>query len=275
MTQNPDTNDYMMVLRYYEHGGLRNYLNKSRDINCKTKVKNLTEFARGLLDIHNSGKIHKDLHSGNVLFAISPKNNKTFSGISDLGMCQPADNKEKQEGIYGVLPYVAPEVLRGSQYTQAADVYSFGIIMNEFMSEEIPYNDIPHDQILTVRICNGLRPNISDDTPKLLADLIKKCWDAKSENRPTARELVRVLEKWCLEEIRDKNSVLYSQVKGCEKIRKSKLKNESNEDKSKNNQTHPQAIYTSRLLNFKDLPKPVNSLELANYSNSLDLSSYF
>ena len=66
-------------------------------------------------------------------------------GISDLGMCQPADNKEKKEGIYGVLPYVAPEVLRGFQYTQAADIYSFGIIINEFMSEEMPYDDIPHD----------------------------------------------------------------------------------------------------------------------------------
>ena len=268
MTQNPDTKDYMMVLRCYEHGDLRNYLNINiKNIDYDTKIKNLFEFARGLLDIHDAGKVHKDLHSGNVLFTKNHNGYKSFSSISDLGMCQPADNKEKQEGIYGVLPYVAPEVLRGSQYTQAADVYSFGIIMNEFMSEEIPYNDIPHDQILTVRICNGLRPNISEDTPKLFADLIRKCWDAKPENRPTARELVRVIRKW-RSEIEDKNSVLYSQVKECEKIRKDKLK-------SKNNQTHPQAIYTSRLLNFKDLPKPANSLELANYSNSLDLSSYF
>ena len=62
---------------------------------------------------------------------------------------------------------MAPEVLCGSQYTKAADVYSFGVIMNEFISEEIPYNDIPHNQILTVRICNGLRPKISEETPKI------------------------------------------------------------------------------------------------------------
>ncbi|CAB4419874.1 unnamed protein product [Rhizophagus irregularis] len=41
---------------------------------------------------------------------------------------------------------MAPEVLRGHQYTQAADIYSFGIMMNELMSEEIAFNDIPHDQ---------------------------------------------------------------------------------------------------------------------------------
>ena len=223
--------------------------------------------------------VHKDLHSGNLLF--SANDDKSLPLISDLGMSQPANiSKEKpvnKEGIYGVLPYVAPEVLRGSQYTQAADIYSFGIIMNEFMSEEMPYDDTPHDHILTVKICNGLRPKISEDTPKLLADLIMKCWDAKPENRPTANELVRILDRWFFYEKNDENSVLYSQIKECEKIRENKLKNKSNEDKSKNFQTHPQAIYTSRLLNFKNLPEPVNSseLELVNSLNSMDLSSYF
>jgi len=276
MTQNPDTKDYMMVLGYCDNGDLRNYLNKYINMDYETKIRNLSEFAGGLLDIHNAGKVHKDLHSGNVLFATNYNSNESFLSISDLGMCQPADiSKDKKEGIYGVLPYVAPEVLRGSQYTQAADIYSFGIVMNELMSEEMPYNDISHDQILTARICNGLRPNISEDTPKLLADLIRKCWDAKPENRPTAKELSRILDKWFYEEIDDENGVLYSQVKECEKIKESKLKNKSNEDKSKNVQTHPQAIYTSRLLNFKGLPEPVNSSELTNSLNSLDISSYF
>src|SRR5204863_7780863 len=123
---------------------------------------------------------------------------------------------------------IAPEVLHGSQYTQAADIYSFGIIMNEFMSEEMPYYDIPHDQILTVKICHGLRPKISEDTPKLFADLIMKCWDAKPENRQTANELAQITKMWLLDLKRDKNSVLYSQIRECEKIRENKLENISN-----------------------------------------------
>ena len=106
--------------------------------------------------------------------------------------------------------------------------------MNEFMSEEIPYNDIPHDQMLTVKICNGLRPNISEDTPKLIADLIRKCWDAKPENRPTAKELHQIFKAWESEcDNNDSRSVIYSQIKECEKIRKNKLKNKSNEYKTK------------------------------------------
>src|SRR5947207_2294172 len=99
----------MMVLYYCNEGDLRNYLNQSKYyMDYESKIDKLQQIARGLLDIHNAGKVHKDFHSGNILFASVPF-------ISDLGMCQPA-NKEKsvkEEGIYGVLPYMAPEVLCG------------------------------------------------------------------------------------------------------------------------------------------------------------------
>ncbi|RGB41501.1 hypothetical protein C1646_752057 [Rhizophagus diaphanus] len=36
----------------------------------------------------------------------------------------------------------------------------------------------------------------------------------------------------------------------------------TSEKRSNNIQTHPQAIYTSRLLNFKNLPEPVNSVDV-------------
>jgi hypothetical protein len=41
-----------------------------------------------------------------------------------MGLCEKADNVDETK-IYGILPYVAPEVLRGNPYTQAADIYSF------------------------------------------------------------------------------------------------------------------------------------------------------
>ena len=183
-------------------------------------------------------------------------------------MCQQVNNKDQsaKKGVFGVLPYLAPEVLCGRQYTKPADIYSFGIIMNEFFSEEIPYGDVAHDHILTVNICRGDRPKISEDTPKLLADVIKRCWDARAENRPTANELYQILKKWNSEcdssdSEYDINSKIYSQVKECDKIRENKIKNTS--DKDVQPQTHPQAIYTSRLLSFKDLPEPVNSSDLS------------
>src|SRR5688572_32340584 len=98
MTQDPKTKDYMMVLNYCEHRDLRNYLNKS--IDYEAKIKNLCEFARGLLDIHNAGLVHKDLHSGNLLFTTNTNSGRSFPSISDLGMSQPANiSKVNKEGI--------------------------------------------------------------------------------------------------------------------------------------------------------------------------------
>ncbi|EXX59051.1 Cdc15p [Rhizophagus irregularis DAOM 197198w] len=256
ITQDSNTKDYMMVLHYCENGNLRNYYLNSND---DTKLYDLSRIANGLLDIHNAEKFHKDLHSGNIL-----EGGTMY--INDLGMCQPA-NKQivKEEGIYGVLPYMAPEVLRGYQYTKAADIYSFGIIMNEFLSEEIPFNDIPHDHILTIAICKGLRPKISEHIPKFLVDLIMKCWDAKAENRPTANELYQMLKK-CNE-----TNKYYSQMrKYGDKIREKKLENKLNENKSESIKTHPQAIYTSRLLSFKNLSEPVNSSDLTSLQINSD-----
>ena len=113
----------MMVIYYCENGNLRKYLNQSGTKNYESNIEKLMYIASGLLDIHNVEKVHKDFHSGNILF-----NYKALPLISDLGTCQPANNEKQQvkkEGIYGVLPYMTPEVLRGYQYTKAADAYYF------------------------------------------------------------------------------------------------------------------------------------------------------
>ncbi|CAB4413541.1 unnamed protein product [Rhizophagus irregularis] len=57
-------------------------------------------------------------------------------------------------------------------------------------------------------------------------------------------------------------------------IREKKFKNRSNGNNSESIKTHPQAIYTSRLLSFKNLPKPINSSDLTTFQvNSDDVQS--
>ncbi|GES90486.1 kinase-like domain-containing protein [Rhizophagus clarus] len=114
-----------MVLYYFDGGNLRNFL--MNDLKYGDKIEYLCWIIDGLSNIHDAEKVHKDFHSGNILF-------ETLPFISDLGLCQPVNNEEKsgKKGVYGVIPYMTPEeVLRGYQYTKAADIYSFGIMMNE------------------------------------------------------------------------------------------------------------------------------------------------
>src|SRR6266498_4944513 len=157
ITQDPETKNYIMVLDYAKHGSLRNYLDKEYDkLSWKTKFYYLWGIAFGLCyGIHEKELIQRDLHIGNILsFSNQTK-------ITDMGLCRPADyNKLENTNnnkIYGVLPYIAPEILRGQNYTKASDVYSFGIIIYEVISELPPYHDVSHDEHLSIKICLGLR----------------------------------------------------------------------------------------------------------------------
>ena len=128
----------MMVMKYIKDGNLSQYLKSNHNkLNLLKKLQSLYYSARGLKEIHNKGFIHKDLHSGNIL----SNDNYKLIYITDLGLCKPVD--EHEEKIHGVLPYVAPEVLRGKIYTQAADIYSFGILACEILSGLPPYHNLP------------------------------------------------------------------------------------------------------------------------------------
>src|SRR5204863_5662484 len=105
---------------------------------------------------------------------------------------RPADetpSQSRDKKIYGVLPYVAPEVLRGKEYTQASDIYGFGIIAYEMCTGLPPYHDIAHDKFLAIRICQGLRPKSNYKIPQLILDVIQQCWDANPLKRPNAEKL--------------------------------------------------------------------------------------
>ncbi|CAB4415350.1 unnamed protein product [Rhizophagus irregularis] len=95
--------------------------------------------------------------------------NGIHSVTSDFGLCCPADQSSVDKTLYGILPFVAPEVLRGGEFTKAADIYGFGM--------------------LTLDICKGERPIIPEYTPEPYAALMKRCWDSIPTNRPTTFEL--------------------------------------------------------------------------------------
>ncbi|RIA87879.1 kinase-like domain-containing protein [Glomus cerebriforme] len=193
ITQDPDTKNYMMVLDYAKNGSLRNYLDKSYDkLSWETKINDLYWIAYGLDEIHTNNLIHRDLHIGNILYNYDPY-------ITDMGLCKPADYnalENTKKSVYGVLPYIAPEILRGQNYTKAADIYSFGIIMYETISGLPPYHDISHDINLAMKICQGLRPTFNIKVPQLIVHLIKRCLDANPLNRPSASEMKDILNPW-------------------------------------------------------------------------------
>ncbi|POG77294.1 kinase-like domain-containing protein, partial [Rhizophagus irregularis DAOM 181602=DAOM 197198] len=75
--------------------------------------------------------MHRDFHSGNILFDPNFRVLNDDWKIGDLGLSQAVNSESSNNEVYGVIPYIAPEIFRGSIFSKEADIYSFGMIMWE------------------------------------------------------------------------------------------------------------------------------------------------
>ncbi|RHZ35747.1 protein kinase [endosymbiont GvMRE of Glomus versiforme] len=263
ISQDPQTSDYIMVMDYIKNGDLRKYLtNYYKKLDFYNKLGQSYHLAKGLNNIHRQGLVHRDFHPGNILIS-----NSDVCLITDLGLCRPVDEKDKEEKVYGVLPYVAPEVLQSKAHTQAADIYSWGIVVYELFAGRAPYHERADGQ-LALKICQGLRPNFANvRMPKLLESLIRQCWDADPSKRPTANKLFKIINIWLNEIKSKKDTEFYRQYQDVEELT-------SRPNRVLDYQTDSQAIYTSRLLDTDNLPEPQNSQEINKQFYELYTSQY-
>ncbi|CAB4412372.1 unnamed protein product [Rhizophagus irregularis] len=254
ISQIPNTKEYIMVLYCAREGNYNSWVNKNNKFDWKYYLGVLSNIISGLKKMHQNKMVHRDLHIGNILVNynnLSPSNN--LISISDMGLCSEVGNTD-EKNVYGVMPYIAPEILRGRPYTEAADIYSFGMVMYFVATERQPFSDRAHDQCLVLDICDGINPNINElEAPECYIDLMKKCWDLNPNNRPNAIEIEKKIELFNISYQSDKplkkNQQHYEiekQFEEAEEYRKLPL---SSIEKNKQIATHPQAIYTSRLLN--------------------------
>jgi serine/threonine protein kinase len=159
----------------------------------------LFNISKGLEDVHQKKIAHHDFHAGNILLSGTKPSDIHDNSIhiSDMGLCRDVSNTDKNN-IYGVIPYVAPEVLKGEPYTQAADVYSFGMIMYFVATGKQPFANRAHDEYLVLNICSGNRPEINvTEAPKCYIDLMKQCWGSNPNKRPKVDEIHKLIRSFC------------------------------------------------------------------------------
>ncbi|RIA91182.1 kinase-like domain-containing protein [Glomus cerebriforme] len=174
---------------YYDLGDLTNYIiNNFYSIDWKTKLDKLKSIIYGLESIHHENIVHGDLHSGNIFFNDISDRIINDVVIGDLGMSKAVESNDDNEN-YGIISYMAPELFQEQKYSKASDIYSFGMIMWEFMTGRRPFWDRIHDTELIIEICDGLRPPIITNAPEGYIDLMKKCWHSDSDKRPTAFDI--------------------------------------------------------------------------------------
>ncbi|GBC06418.1 hypothetical protein RclHR1_06810007 [Rhizophagus clarus] len=192
ITQDSITKEHMIVMEYADGGDLHNYLqNNFNNITWKDKLAIILDISKGLNSIHKENFIHRDLHSGNILLKTNPYGQKWK--IGDLGLSQPANNVSLNNEIYGVVPYIAPEIFKGVKFSKASDIYSMGMILWELTTGCKPFYNIEHDSEFIYKVIDGKRPNITNDTPEYFADLMKKCWNSDLIKRPSALKIYKAI----------------------------------------------------------------------------------
>ncbi|PKC54937.1 kinase-like protein [Rhizophagus irregularis] len=196
VTRDPQNGEYAIVIQFKNGGNLRKMIKEHySNLTWETILEILRRISEGLNSVHESKYYHKDLHSGNILNKILFDNTVGESVISDFGLCRPMNQSSTDKTPYGILPFVAPEVLRENEFTEAADIYGFGMIMSELISGETPFADREYDENLFLAICFGERPQIPEYTPEPYAELMKRCWDPIPTNRPKTEELQETFDK--------------------------------------------------------------------------------
>ena len=216
-------------------------------------IDTLRGIAKGLERIHADGKVHKNLHGGNLL--IEDERVSTDARIADVGLYGPC-NRQENDQIYGVLPFVAPEVIRHKNYSTASDIYSFGIIMNTLATGEKPWFNRAHDINLAKDICDGEKLKIPDDSPPFYTELMQRCWDNDPNKRPTASYLNEKLGEWITLICDDPNpSEISNQSSVAEEKRWKKISQLSKDYSIP--EPCAQAYYTSKQLNFFELSNDI------------------
>src|SRR5689334_2833883 len=118
VTQDPETQEYMIVMQYANNGSLLSYLDQNiNKLTWKDKLRRLENIANNLHNMHVVGLVHCDLHGGNIVM------HGTSSFICDLGLSQSVNLRESNSSIRGILPFIAPEVFHTHKFSQKSDVY--------------------------------------------------------------------------------------------------------------------------------------------------------
>ncbi|EXX53418.1 Mkk1p [Rhizophagus irregularis DAOM 197198w] len=269
LTQNPSNGNYMLVMNKMDID-LRKYLQQNHNqLTWKDRMKIINEITLALYYIHFEKAIHRDLHSGNILY--SQLANSWI--ISDLGFCGPAD--KSSTSIYGNLPYIALEVIVGREYTFASDIYSIAILMWEISSGQTPFINYEHENDIVMNIINGIRPKIVPGTPLEYKNLMKECWDADPLKRPNILTLWNKIQKINLYYQNMSDELFKSEMDNLEMNRveenytssTSKIHNFGNLPEPRNATEEEQEVFHSKLYDF-NIPDDIDDFNKSNEQNS-------
>ena len=208
-TLRPGTGDARLCLvsDFAPHGSLLNFFEFAEEKGITVSTFHKLEMARqagdGLLSLHQHDLVHADVAARNVLvyrFDVSDHHNVLVK-LCDYGLVRPKSQYTDITGKFaanGEPRLLAPkwaawESLKKDKFYRASDVWSFGVMLWEALTEcDEPYVDVPSTpSAMITHLSEGhrlARPKNCDDA---LWELMCHCWHEKRTDRPDLEEVLR------------------------------------------------------------------------------------
>ncbi|KAK9816863.1 hypothetical protein WJX72_006274 [[Myrmecia] bisecta] len=191
-----------LVMQYCDQGSLYHVLhNDALALPWRRRLQMALNVAAGMEYLHSRPPpygpvVHGDLKSKNLLM---DRNFQVL--ICDFGMSvMKTDTRTSAHSTpesFGItVAWTAPEVLdtldTQQTRTQAADVYSLGMVLYEILTRQLPFQGLQEAAIVQ-HVMNGRRPDLPADCPADFAELIRTCWAQDAAQRPTMSWVVNWL----------------------------------------------------------------------------------
>ncbi|XP_002968173.2 probable serine/threonine protein kinase IRE [Selaginella moellendorffii] len=174
-----------LVMEYLNGGDLYSLLMSMGCLEEDMARVYIAELVLALEYLHSLGVVHRDLKPGNILIAHDGHIKLTDFGLSRMGLINSTDdlaiamNDDREhnqlKSAVGTPDYLAPEILLGTEHDHAADWWSVGIILYEFLTGVPPFN-AEHPQIIFDNILNKKIswPRVPEDVSYDACDLINR-----------------------------------------------------------------------------------------------------
>lgn len=185
--------NYGIVTDYAPGGSLYDYLSsdESEEMDMGQIMTWAAEIARGMHYLHSEAPvkvIHRDLKSRNVVLA----QDKVLK-ICDFGASKFLTHTTHMS-LVGTFPWMAPEVIQSLPVSETCDTFSYGVVLWEMLTREIPFKGLEGLQVAWLVVEKNERLTIPSGCPVSFAELMRSCWATGPKARPLFKEILSTLE---------------------------------------------------------------------------------
>jgi serine/threonine protein kinase len=174
-------NDVFIVMEFIDGQELKNRIDES-SISHNEALEIAKSIASGLQSAHEKGIIHRDIKSSNIMVTGDGK-----VKIMDFGLAKVTGSAmiTKENSTLGTLAYMSPEQAQGKKADHRSDLWSFGVVLYELLTGELPFK-AEHEAAWNYVIINDqpLPPTSLDrKIPISLDSIVMKLLEKDPENR--------------------------------------------------------------------------------------------